>query len=157
MEYSAMYMLGKRKSPDTRNHSRHGFSQWPILLRRLSLAEPITFYMCVMTSSYGNIFRVTGPLLGKPPVTGIFPSQRPVTRSFDLFVDLRLNLSVARTVQQVGQSNRLRLNKRLSKQPRYWWFKRNSHSLWRHCNDNKGHHTSSHFYLSISENCYKAK
>ena len=28
---------------------------------------------------------------GKPPVTGEFPSQRPVTRSFDVFFDLRLN------------------------------------------------------------------
>ena len=27
----------------------------------------------------------------KPPVTGGFPSQRPVTRSFDVFFDLRLN------------------------------------------------------------------
>ena len=35
---------------------------------------------------------------GNSPVTGEFPSQRPVTRSFDVFFDLRLN-------------------KRLSKQP----------------------------------------
>ena len=28
---------------------------------------------------------------GNPPVTGGFPSQRPVTRSFDVFLDLRLN------------------------------------------------------------------
>ena len=27
---------------------------------------------------------------GKPPVTGGFPSQRPTTRSFDDFFDLRL-------------------------------------------------------------------
>ena len=27
---------------------------------------------------------------GNPPVTGEFPSQRPVTRSFDVFFDLRL-------------------------------------------------------------------
>ena len=38
-----------------------------------------------------NIFRVTGPLWGNPPVTGGFPSQRPVTRSFDVYFDLRLN------------------------------------------------------------------
>ena len=37
----------------------------------------------MMTSSNGNIFRVTGP--------GEFPTQRPVTRSFDVFFDLRLN------------------------------------------------------------------
>ena len=26
------------------------------------------------------------------PVTGEFPSQRPVTRSFDVFFDMRLNM-----------------------------------------------------------------
>ena len=48
----------------------------------------------VMTSSNGNIFRITGPLWGEPPVTGGFPSQRPVTRSFDAFFDLHLNNGV---------------------------------------------------------------
>ena len=52
---------------------------------------------------------------GNPPVTGGFPSQRPVTRSFDVFFDLRLN-------------------KRLSKHSRRWWFETPSRSLWRHCN-----------------------
>ena len=40
----------------------------------------------IMTPSNGNIFRVTGPLWGE--TTGGFPSQRPVTRSFDVFFDL---------------------------------------------------------------------
>ena len=44
-----------------------------------------------MTSSNGNILRVTGLLGGEPPVTGGYPSQRPVTMSFDVFFDLRLN------------------------------------------------------------------
>ena len=48
-------------------------------------------------------------------VTGWFPSQRPVTRSFDAIFDLRLN-------------------KRLTKQSRRWWFETQSCSLWRHCN-----------------------
>ena len=52
----------------------------------------------MMTSSNGNIFRVTGPLCGEFTGPGDFPTQRPVTRSFDVFFDLRLN-------------------KRLSKQP----------------------------------------
>ena len=52
---------------------------------------------------------------GNSPVTGDFPSQRPVTRSFDVFFDLRLN-------------------KRLSKQSWGWWFETPLHSLWRHCN-----------------------
>ena len=28
---------------------------------------------------------------GNSPVTGVFPAQRPVSRSFDIFFDLRLN------------------------------------------------------------------
>ena len=52
---------------------------------------------------------------GNSPVTGEFPSQRPVTRCFDVFFDLRLN-------------------KRLLKQSWDWWFETSSRSLWRHCN-----------------------
>ena len=54
--------------------------------------------------------------VGNSPVTGEFPSQRPVTRSFDVFFDLRLN-------------------KLLSKQSQGWWFETPSNSLWRHCNE----------------------
>ena len=51
---------------------------------------------------------------GNPPVTSGFP-QRPVTRRFGAFFDLRLN-------------------KRLSKQSRLRWFEATSDPLWRHCN-----------------------
>ena len=40
----------------------------------------------MMTSSNGNIFRVTGPLF-----TGEFHAQRAVTGSFDVFFDLQLS------------------------------------------------------------------
>ena len=50
------------------------------------------------------------------PVTGEFPSQTPVTRSFDVFFDLHQN-------------------KRLRQQSWGWWFVTPSCSLWRHCND----------------------
>ena len=69
----------------------------------------------VMMSSNGNIFRVTGHLCGEFTGPGEFPAQRPVTRSFDVFFDLRLN-------------------KRSSKQPWGWWFETPPWSLWRHCN-----------------------
>ena len=52
---------------------------------------------------------------GNSLVLGEFPTQRPVTRSFDVFIDLRLN-------------------KRLSKQPWGWWFESLSCPLWRHRN-----------------------
>ena len=72
----------------------------------------------MMTSSNGNIFRVTGLCAGNSPITGKFPTQRPVTRSFGVFFDLRLN-------------------KRLSKQSWGWWFETPSGSLWRHCNGSR--------------------
>ena len=49
-----------------------------------------TWALVMMTSSNGNIFRVTGPLCGEFTDPGEFPAQRPVTRGFDVFVDLRL-------------------------------------------------------------------
>ena len=52
---------------------------------------------------------------GNPPVIGKFPLQRPVSRSYDIFFDLRLN-------------------KRLSKRSIHRWFEKPSRSLWRHCN-----------------------
>ena len=73
----------------------------------------------MMTSSNGNIFRVTGTLCGEFTGPGEFPAQRPVTRSFDVFFDLRPN-------------------KRLSKQSWGWWFETPSRSLCRHCNDSIG-------------------
>ena len=38
-----------------------------------------------MTSN-DNIFRVTGHFAGNSPVSGEFPAQMPVTRSFDVFL-----------------------------------------------------------------------
>ena len=63
--------------------------------------------------------------VGNSPVTGEFPSQRPVTRSFDVFFDLRLN------------------NKQLSKHLWGWWFETPSR---RHCNG---------IVLSHSSHCFK--
>ena len=45
----------------------------------------------MMMSSNGNIFALLAICAGISPVTSEFPSQRPVTQSFDVFFDLRLN------------------------------------------------------------------
>ena len=67
----------------------------------------------MVTSSNGNIFRVTCPLCGEFTGDRWFPRpQRPVTRSFDVFFDRRLN-------------------KWLSKQSWGCWFETSSCSLWR--------------------------
>ena len=70
-----------------------------------------------MTSSNGIIFRLTGSLW---PVTGEIPSQRPVTQSFDVSFDMRLN-------------------KGLCKQSRHRWFETPWRLSWRHCNGNDSH------------------
>ena len=57
---------------------------------------------------------------GNSLVPGEFLAQRPVTRSFHVFFDLRLN-------------------KPLSKQSRGWWFATLSHPLWDHCNVSPQH------------------
>ena len=62
------------------------------------------------------------------PVPGEFPAQRPVTRSFDVFFDLRLN-------------------KRLSKQSWGWRFETLSRPLWRHRNE----------IVVTDDDCYKPR
>ena len=69
---------------------------------------------------------------GNSPVTGEFSAQRQVTRSFDVFFDLRQN-------------------PKLSKQWRRWWFETLSRPLWRHCNAVCAYHIfkiNKSFYLS---------
>ena len=83
-------------------------SLYPTQSCEVCLLQPC-FRRIMMTSSNGNIFRVTGYLCGE------YPKQKPVTRSFDVFFDLRPN-------------------KRLSKQWWGWWFETPSCPLWCHCN-----------------------
>ena len=66
------------------------------------------------TIKWTHFPRCWGLYEGNPPVTGGFTSQRPVTRSIDVFFD-----------------------KLWSKQSRRQWFETPSRSLWHHCNDTK--------------------
>ena len=74
----------------------------------------INAYM--MTSSNETFSVLLAICAGISPVTGEFPAKRPVTRSFDVFFDVRLN-------------------KRLSQQSWGWWFEAPSRRLWHHCNE----------------------
>ena len=98
----------------TRSYVVYTFYCIPHVFYRILLSERSEMTEVMMTSSNGNIFRVTGPLWGNPPVTEEFPSQRPETRSFDVSFDQRLN-------------------KRLSKQLVLRWFETPSRPLRRHC------------------------
>ena len=81
-------------------------------------SSPICRVLCGFIAWWRHQMETFSELLafcaGHSLVTGEFPAQRPVTRSFDVFFGLLLN-------------------KRLSKQPRRRWFETPSPSLWRHC------------------------
>ena len=112
---------------DTRTHNNYFVGDICIVLTTVMPVKMLLFYwllnahtgwpasLGMMTSSNGNIFLVTGPLCGEFTSPGDFPAQRPVTRGFDVFFDLRPN-------------------KRLSKQWLGWWSETPSSPLWRHCN-----------------------
>ena len=74
-----------------------------------------SFIEIMMTSSNGNIFRVTSPLCGK--FTG--PQWIPHTKASDAELWCFLWSTP---------------NKRLSKQMQGWWFETHSPPLWRHSN-----------------------
>ena len=88
---------------------------------RKYIAKSLTHHLFMMTLSNGKFAALLALYAGNSPVTGEFPTQRPVTRSFDVFFDLRLN-------------------KRLSKQSWGWWFETPSRPLWCHCNVLHGFH-----------------
>ena len=129
----------KRQISTTRHQlhqccQKHGWCQWYDIAHRAYDIAVIKRYAVKTNSEVGKLL---GPNLlvpvswgchqmetfsslraicaGNSPVSGEFPAQRPVTRSFDIFFDLRLN-------------------KRLSKQSWGWWFETLSCPLWRQCN-----------------------
>ena len=82
----------------------------------LSLSKTkMSYEDIMMTSSNGNIFRVTDPLCGE------FTGHRwiPLTKASDA---------------KLWWFHTSALNKQLSKQSRHRWVETPSRSLWRHCN-----------------------
>ena len=75
----------------------------------------VSFMMTVWRHQMETFSALLAICAGNSPVPGEFPTQRLVTRSFDVYFDL------------------LRV-KRLSKQSWGWWFETLSHSFWRHRN-----------------------
>ena len=78
------------------------------------------FASCILTLPWWRYQMETFSALlticaGNSPVTGEFPTQRPVTRSVDVIFDLDLN-------------------KRLSEQSWGWWSETPSCLIWRHSN-----------------------
>ena len=96
-------------------------SHWATGLADFRILEciPIKYVRGFAMSCWRHQIETFSPLLaicaGNSPVTGEFPAQRPVTHSFGVFFDLRLN-------------------KQLSKQSWGWWFETPLRPLWRHSN-----------------------
>ena len=87
-----------------------------------SILEILMRYLCILEGHpawWRHQMETFSALLaicaGNSPVTGEFLTQRPATRSFDVFFDLDLN-------------------ERLSEQPWGLWFETPSRPLWRHGN-----------------------
>ena len=103
------------------SHVNLTFDGWPRKLKgHLSCASSSCLHHFVGMCEFKRLQMETLSALlalcsGNSPVLGEFPAQRPVTRSFDVFFDLRLN-------------------KWLSKQSWGWWFETLSCPLWRHRN-----------------------
>ena len=92
---------------------------------RVELAVPVPWWRHQM-EAFSAVLAICA---ANSPVTGKFPAQRPVTRSIDVFFDLRLNTH-------------------LSKQSWGWWFETPSCPLWCHNNvDESG--WSSNRHISI--------
>ena len=96
------------------------FNESHIILLHLTNAQSLLIWWSHQMETFSALLALCE---GNLPVTGEFLSQRPVTRSFDVLFDLRLN-------------------KRLSKQSWCWWFETPSRPLWRQCNDMRLQHIS---------------
>ena len=97
------------------------------------LTKHIGMYCPVCTSWWRHQMKTFSALLaicaGNTPVPGEFLAQRPVTRNFDVFFDLRLN-------------------KQLSKHSWGWWFETLSRPLWRHRNVKKKNPERLHSWIT---------
>ena len=106
------------------NGTHSTFTKWDYVPRNQIQAIISLTVFVIMKASWhlwwrhemGTFSALLAICAGNSPVNGEFPTQRPVTRSFDVFFDLRVN-------------------KPLNKQPWAWWFETRSRSLWRHCNE----------------------
>ena len=75
------------------------------------------FLSCIWWRHQMEAFYALLPICaGNSPMTGEFPAQSPVTRTFEAFFHLRLNT-------------------RLSEEWWGWWFETPSRPLWRHCDE----------------------
>ena len=105
----AVYIYGRNFVAYT---SRERQAIWNLIMI-LALSKVIMTWWRHQMETFSALLTICA---GNSPVPGEFPTQRPVTRRFDVLFDLDPN-------------------KRLSKQSWGWWFETPSWSLWRHSNE----------------------
>ena len=91
---------------------QHNRRKWILSIHTVSCRATKYTWWCYQMETFSALLAICA---GNSPVTGEFPAQRPVTRSFDAFFDLHPN-------------------KRFSKESWGWWFETPSRPLWRHSN-----------------------
>ena len=113
---SSNMRLGSEIDATWRHHDKEAFLHYRayFLWRDASSAELWSFPCSWWRHQMETFSALLAICAGNSPVHGEFPTQRPVTRTFYVFFDLRPN-------------------KRLSKQS-WWWFETPSRPLWRHRN-----------------------
>ena len=113
---------------------------WDIWLTSLLLPRPYMPFAGVLVPWWRHQMETFSALLavcaGNSPVSGEFPAQRPVTRSFDVLFDLRLN-------------------ERLGKQSLGWWFETSSPPLSRHSNGQVGSMSSEKSYWLLLNSSHR--
>ena len=122
LNYSTQTAVGKIEvlkiitTTKNNNHVQISKSKWNSSPKtKLVTSEKNRAITAIMTSSNGNIFRVTGPLCGE------FTGPRWIPRAKANDAELWCFLWSV-------------MNKRLSKQSWGWWFETPTHPLWRHRN-----------------------
>ena len=104
------------------SHSLRAYTKWTLSRpwRTDNSSTPTWFVFRLLSTRWRHQMETFFALLAlcgaNSPVTGEFPSQKPVTRSFYIFYGLRLD-------------------KWLNKPSRHQWFETPSRSLWRPCYD----------------------
>ena len=79
-------------------HTLSGYLTDAVIFLRLLIEsgkENITHF--ILSSWWRHQMEIFSVLLAISPVPGEFPAQRPVTRSFGVFFDLRLNKRLSKT------------------------------------------------------------
>ena len=89
--YMIMYMLLSATS----THFK-----WELMLYRLHC--PTLNTVLLLSCQMETFSELLALCEGNPPVTGGFPSQRPVTQNFDVIFDLRLNKRLSKPSIDAG-------------------------------------------------------